>query len=121
MTNTNEGLLLDPDGIPILTDLIHEDTTPGTTGDTPDSVSNEVSAEELASLLLNNNTFRKRLDEIAEELTRSIRQQLELSLRPTLEEAVSLAFDDSSKATRDAIRKHLETTLPGLLARTLQD
>jgi hypothetical protein len=121
MTNNNEDLLLDPDGIPILTDLIYEDISPDTAGETPTSSSNEVSVDELASLLLNNKAFRKQLDAIAEELTRSIRQQLELALRPTLEEAISLAFDDSSKASCDAVRKQLESTLPGLLARTLQD
>jgi len=121
MTNKNEGLLLDPDGIPILTDLVHENITPDAGEETPASSSNEVSVDELASLLLNNKAFRDQLDAIASELTRSVRQQLELALRPTLEEAISLAFDDSSKASCDAVRKQLESTLPGLLARTLQD
>jgi len=121
MTNTNEGLLLDPDGIPILTDLVHEDISPDTVEKSQRPGGNEVSADELSVMLLNSDVFRKQLDEIAAELTRSVRQQLELALRPTLEEAISLAFDDSSSASCDAVRKQLEATLPELLARTLQD
>ena len=94
MTNTREGLLLDPDGIPILTDLVHDDVTPNTAGETRKSGNDEVSVDELASLLLNSDTFKEQLDKIAAELTRSVRQQLELALRPTLEEAILLAFDD---------------------------
>ena len=121
MTNENKDLLLDPDGIPILMDLVHENISPHTAEETPGSSSNEVSVDELASLLLNSEAFRKQLDEIAAELSRSVRQQLELTLRPTLEEAITLAFDDSSTASRDAVRQQLESILPGLLARTLQD
>jgi hypothetical protein len=121
MTNTREGLLLDPDGIPILTDLVHDDVTPNTAGETRKSGNDEVSVDELASLLLNSDTFKEQLDKIAAELTRSVRQQLELALRPTLEEAILLAFDESNTTSCEAVRKQLEAALPGLLARTLQD
>lgn len=121
MTNSNEGLLLDPDGIPILTDLVHENETPDTAEHTLGFRNDDVSVDELAVLLLNNETFRKELDLITTELIRTVREQLELALRPTLEEAISLALDDGSTACREAVRKQLEATLPGLLARTLQD
>jgi hypothetical protein len=118
MTNSHEDLVLDADGVPILTNLVREDETLEPTEHPPE---NEVSPDELAGLLLNSETFRQQLDEIATELTRTVRQQIELALRPTLEEAISLALDDSNTASYKAVRKQLETTLPDLLARTLQN
>jgi hypothetical protein len=118
MTNPSEDLVLDADGIPILTDLVRENET---SESTKKSLTDEVSPDELAGLLLNNETFRQRLDEIAAELTQTVRQQIEQALRPTLEEAVSLALDDSNTASYEAVRKQLESALPDILARTLQD
>ena len=118
MTNPNEDLMLDADGIPILTDLVRENETSESTEHPP---KDEVSPDELAGLLLNNETFRQQLDEIAVELTKTVRQQIELALRPTLEEAISLALDDSNTASYEAVRKQLESALPDILARTLQD
>ena len=118
MTNPNEDLVLDADGIPILTDLVRENETPESTEQLQ---KDDVSADELAGLLLNSDTFRQQLDEIAAELTRTVRQQLELALRPSLEEAISLAIDDSNTASYEAVRKQLETALPDLLARTLHN
>ncbi|MCG6898759.1 MAG: hypothetical protein LJE75_02045 [Gammaproteobacteria bacterium] len=121
MTKTNEDLLLDPDGIPILTDLVADDATPNADAESRKPGSNDVSVEELARLLLNSNAFKKQLDVIAAELTRSVRQQLELALRPTLEEAITVAFDDSNAASCEAVRKQLEADLPELLARAVQE
>jgi hypothetical protein len=121
MTNPNEDLLLDADGIPILTDPVHKDEAPAFTEQALESHKEEMSAEELAGLLLNSDTFRQQLDEITAELTRTVRQQLESILRPTIEEAISLALDDSNTVSHQAVRKQLETALPDLLARTLQN
>lgn len=121
MTNTDEDLILDPDGIPILTNLVREDASPNSAGLTQDSAENEVSVDELAKLLLKSDTFTQQLDEIAAELTRSVREQIELALKPVLEEAITLALDDSNTASFDAVREQLKATLPELLARTLQD
>lgn len=118
MTNSNEDLVLDADGIPMLTDLVSGNETPESTAQPP---KDEVSPDELAGLLLNSEPFRQQLDEIAAELTRTVRQQMELALRPILEEAISLALDDSNAASHEAVRKQLETALPDMLARTLQD
>jgi hypothetical protein len=118
MTNSNEDLVLDADGIPILTDLVRENETPAST-EQPQQ--DDMSVDELAGLLLNSDTFRQQLDEIAAELTRAVRQQIELTLRPTLEEAISLALEDSNTASYEAVRKQLEEALPDLLARTLQN
>lgn len=121
MTNTHEDLVLDPDGIPILTNLVHEDEIPNSAELEQTPRDNEVSVDELAALLLNSDIFTQQLDEIATELTRSVREQIELALRPVLEEAISLALDDSKTASCDAVQKQLKATLPELLARTLQD
>ena len=118
MTNPSEDLMLDADGIPILTDLVRENETSESTEHPP---KDEVSPDELAGLLLNSETFRQQLDEIAVELTKTVRQQIELALRPTLEEAISLALEDSNTASYEAVRKRLESALPDMLARTLQD
>ena len=121
MTNTNKDLLLDPDGIPILTDLVVDDAPPTAAAESRGPGNDEVSVDELARLLLDSAAFKKQLDVIAAELTRSVRQQLELTLRPTLEEAITLAFDDGNAASCEAVRKQLEAALPGLLAHTLQE
>jgi len=118
MTNPNEDLVLDADGIPILTDLVRENENPESTVQPPQD---DVSVDELAGLLLNSDTFRQQLDEIAAELAHAVRQQIEATLRPTLEEAISLAFDDSSTTSQETVRKQLEAALPDLLARTLQN
>ena len=118
MTNPSEDLMLDADGIPILTDLVRENETSESTEHPP---KDEVSPDELAGLLLNSETFRQQLDEIAVELTQTVRQQIEQALRPTLEEAISLALEDSNTASYEAVRKRLESALPDMLARTLQD
>ena len=118
MTNPSEDLVLDANGIPILTDLVREHETPEPT---KYPRKDEVSTDELAALLLHSETFRQQLDEIATGLTRAVHQQIELALRPMIKEAISLALDDSSAASYAVVRKQLEAALPGLLARTLQD
>lgn len=120
MTKASEELVLDADGIPILTNLVHVDETPESTAQLLEPRKDEVSVDELAGLLLNSDTFRQQLDEIAAELTRTVHQQLEMALRPTIEEVISQTFDDHSTASIEAVRKQLETALPDLLARTRQ-
>jgi len=121
MTNTHDDLILDPDGIPILTNLVREDKIPEAVEPAQTLPNSEVSVDELTALLLNSNTFTEQLDEIAAELTRSVRVQVEMALRPVLEEAISLALDDSNAAASEAVSNHLKAALPELLARTLQD
>ena len=121
MTNTSEKLLLDPDGIPILTDLVRDDQAPARSEQSADTVSDALSAEEITELLLNSSVFGEQLDKIAAELTRSVRRQAEQAMRPILAEAVTLAFEDSSAASQQAIREHLEKALPDLISRALKD
>jgi hypothetical protein len=121
MTNTTEELLLDPDGIPILTDLVHDDQEPAGSEQPGETENNELSAGELSNLLLNNSAFKEQLDQMAAVLTRSVRRQAEQALKPMLAEAVTLAFEDSSAASQEAIRLQLEKALPDLIAQTLKD
>jgi hypothetical protein len=120
MKNPAEDLIVDADGIPILTDLIHEDISPGPAVPPHETRSNKVSSEELAKMLLHSNIFRQQLNDIATELTRTVSQQIELGLRSTLEEVISQAVEDSSTALYDAVREQLEKVLPDLLACALQ-
>ena len=120
MTDVNEDMVLDGDGIPILTDLVQADETAESTEQRLPPLDDELSAEELAGQMLNSDAFRQQLDDIAAQLTHSICQQIEQTLRPTIEEAITLAFDDSSTASIEAVRKQLETALPELLVRSRQ-
>ena len=121
MTNTTEELLLDPDGIPILTDLVHDDQAPAGSEQPGETENDELSAGELSNLLLNNSAFKEQLDQISDELTRSVRRQAEQALKPILDAAVTLAFEDSSTDSQEAIRLQLEKSLPELIAQTLKD
>jgi hypothetical protein len=121
MTNTTENILLDPDGIPILTDLVHDEPAPSSGETSVDTGNDELSVDELSDVLLNSSVFREQLDRIAAELTRSVRRQAEQALKPILAEAVTLAFEDSSSASQEAIRGQLEEALPDLIARALKD
>jgi len=118
MTNPNEDLVLDADGIPILTDLVRENETPESTEQLQ---KDDVSADELAGLLLNSDTFRQQLKNIEIETSYKAGEVAAMALRPSLEEAISLAIDDSNTASYEAVRKQLETALPDLLARTLHN
>lgn len=121
MTNTTEELLLDPDGIPILTKLVRDDQAPARYEQSADTGSDVLSAEEITELLLKSSVFGEQLDKIAAELTRSVRRKAEQALKPILAEAVTLAFEDSSAASQQAIREHLEKALPDLITRALKD
>ena len=114
MTNPTEELLLDPDGIPILTNLVRDDQAPAGAETSSDTENDELSVDELSRLLLNNSVFKEQLDQIAADLTRSVRRQAEQALKPILAEAVTLAFEDSSAASQEAIRLQLEKALPDL-------
>lgn len=121
MTNTTEELILDPDGIPILTDLVRDDEAHPRAEQAVDAGNDELSADELSNLLLKSSVFREQLDKIAADLTRSVRRQAEQSLKPILAEAVTLAFEDSSAASQQAIREQLEEALPVMITRALKD
>lgn len=119
MTAT-EDLVLDADGVPILTDVISPDQDSGTAA-IPKNQLAHMSAEDITQTILGSESIRYRLDDIATELTRNVRTQLEQLLRPAIEQAVTEVMDDSGTAAFDAIRQQLDDVLPAILAEVLQE
>jgi hypothetical protein len=120
MTNT-EGLHLDEDGIPILTDIVRDDDEPGPANTRLASRLSEMAPREIASELLGNDSFRTHLEDVAATLTRNVCQQMEQALQPILEEAITLALKDSNATSYEAVRQQLESSLPDLVAEALQE
>lgn len=117
MSTEHEQLAFDSDGIPILTDIIYDDTDAGQpTGHRPAGPS----SAELALELLESDAFQQQLDELASGLARDVRQQLEQALRPVIDVAISHALESGDNNSTNAIRQHLEAALPELLARAVQ-
>jgi hypothetical protein len=118
MTHTEE-LSLDEDGIPILTDVVRDDEAEPADSRLASRVS-EMAPNEIADELLGNDSFRKHLEEVAAKLTHNVCRQMEQALQPILEEAITLALNDSNATSYEAVRQQLESSLPGLVAEALQ-
>jgi hypothetical protein len=119
MTNT-EGLLLDENGIPILTDIVRDEDEPEPANTRRSSRLSEMAPRQIADELLGNDSFRTHLEEVAATLTRNVCQQMEQALQPILEEAITLALKDSNATSYEAVRQQLESSLPDLVAEALQ-
>jgi hypothetical protein len=115
---TPEDLVLDDDGVPILTDIVTTEQKSGTAA-IPENQLAYMSVEDITQTILGSESIRYRLDDIAAELTRSVRTQLEQLLRPAIEQAVTEVMDDSGSAAFDAIRQQLDEVLPEILANVL--
>jgi len=120
MTVMDEKLVLDADGIPILTELVRDGDIPAETGKQQDAITTEALPAEIAGRLLKSKSFQRQLDAITVELTQSMRSRIEQSLRPAVEEAISLALDNSGANSAEAVRQQLETALPALITRALE-
>ena len=118
MTHTEE-LFLDEDGIPILTEVVRDDEAEPTDSRLASRVS-EMAPREIADELLGNDSFRKHLEGVAATLTHNVCQQMELALQPILEEAITLALNDSNATSYEAVRQQLEYSLPDMVAEALQ-
>jgi hypothetical protein len=116
MTNRDD-LLLDEDGVPVLTDVVPADAEPG---DLPDNKLVAMSVEDVIQTILTSHSFRQQLDEISTSVTRQVREQLEQLLRPAIEQAITDALEDSS-LSGDSIRQQLETELPAIISRQLRE
>ncbi|MFV1973374.1 MAG: hypothetical protein ACC648_06600 [Thiohalobacterales bacterium] len=116
----SEDLVLDADGIPILTDIVTPEQTSGTAAISGNQLA-YMSVEDITQTILGSESIRYRLDDIATELTRNVRTQLEQLLRPAIEQAVTEVMDDSGTAAFDAIRKQLDDVLPAILAEVLHE
>ena len=114
---TTDELLLDEDGVPILTDVISPDAEPD---DQSDNRLTAMSVEDVIQTIITSHSFRQQLDEISASVTLQVREQLEQLLRPAIEQAIAEAMDDSS-VTGDAIRQQLEAALPVLVSRQLRE
>ena len=114
---TRDDLLLDEDGVPVLTDVVPADAEPG---DVPDNRLVAMSVEDVIQTILTSHSFRQQLDEISTSVTRQVREQLEQLLRPAIEQAITEALDDSS-LSGDSIRQQLETELPAIISRQLRE
>lgn len=115
-----EDLVLDDDGVPILTDIVTAAQASGTAA-IPENQLAHMSVEDITQTILGSESIRHRLDDIATELTRNVRIQLEQLLRPAIEQAVTEVMDDSGSAAYDAIRQQLDEVLPEILANVLHE
>ena len=115
-----EDLVLDDDGVPILTDVVMAEQMSGTAA-IPANQLAHMSVEDITQTILGSESIRHRLDDIAAELTRNVRIQLEQLLRPAIEQAVTEVMDDSGSAAFDAIRQQLDEVLPAILAEVLHE
>jgi uncharacterized membrane-anchored protein YjiN (DUF445 family) len=117
---SHEKLLVDEDGIPILKNIVHPDYGSGNDRQPATHLSG-TSVETIARELLGNPTFRKALDEFAAELTLNIYQHIDRSIRPVIEQAITRAMDEAGNKAYDEIRQQLESTIPDILARILEE
>ena len=117
---SHEELLVDEDGIPILRNVVHPDTGSGHDRQ-PEVHFSGMSVETIARELLGNPTLRKALDEFAAELTLNIYQHIDRSIRPVIEQAITRAMDEAGNKAYDEIRQQLESTIPDILARILEE
>jgi hypothetical protein len=115
-----EDLVLDDDGVPILTDIVTADQASGSAAISETQLAH-MSVEDITQTILGSESIRHRLDDIATELTRNVRIQLEQLLRPAIEQAVTEVMDDSGSAAFDAIRQQLDEVLPEILANVLHE
>ena len=115
MTETHD-LLVDDDGVPVLTDVVPPEVEPG---ELPDNRLVAMSVEDVIQSILTSKSFRQQLDEISTSVTRQVRKQLEQLLRPAIEQAITEAMDDSS-LSGEAIRQQLEVALPAIISGQLR-
>jgi hypothetical protein len=116
----NEELLFDEDGIPILRNVVDPNAGPVNDRETEELLSG-VSLENLAREALGNPTLRKALDEFAAELSLNIYQHIDRSIRPVIEQAITAAMDEAGNNAYDDIRQRLESAIPDILVRILEE
>jgi hypothetical protein len=117
-----EDVPVDEDGIPILKDVIEAPAETESEADpqpaTPPPAS---SIQGLSEELRDSPSLRKALDEFAAELSLSIYQHIDRSIRPAIQELVTRAVDEVGSQTFDGIREQLEARIPDILARFLEE
>jgi hypothetical protein len=117
---SHEDPPVDEDGIPILRNVVHQEA--GNRDDRqPEPRLNGLSVEITARELLGNPALRKALDELAAELSLNIYQNIDRSIRHVIEQAITSAMDDACNKAYDEIRHQLESTIPDILVRLLEE
>lgn len=114
----NEDLAVDADGIPILTELVHEYEIDASTTQYADDDTDTPAS--IADRLLASKSFQKQIEQLTATLSQQLLEQVEQSLRPAIEQAVSLTLEDSNSFATTTIQQQLEKALPDLLAQALK-
>jgi hypothetical protein len=117
---SHEELPVDEDGIPILRNVVHPEPA-YKVNRRPEMRLSGMSAEITAREMLGNPTLRKALDELAAELSLNIYQHIDRSIRPLIEQAITSAMDEAGNNAYDEIRQQLESAIPDILARVLEE
>ena len=118
--SSHEEMPVDEDGIPILKNAIHPEDGNEKKHRTEPPLSG-MSVESMTRELLGNQTLRKALDEFAAELSLNIYQHIDRSIRPVIEQAITSAMDEAGNNAYDEIRQQLESAIPDILARVLEE
>jgi len=117
--NDQYDIEIDPDGLPVLTDLVSSQELQSVESD--DRQLRRMSVSDIANELLDNEVFKRQLDDIAREMSGGIRLQMEQALGIALETVITDALERNKLRSFELIRRHLENVLPGMLAKILDD
>lgn len=115
-----EELVIDAEGIPILTELVHEDYLPAEVELYQDAGIAGAPPADIADRILNSKHFHQKISEITAALTENVHQQIEQTLQPAIEQAIILVLEDSDTQTAEAVRQQLEAALPSLIEKALE-
>ena len=125
MSHDYSDLALDKDGIPILTDMVQDElpnsSPPAGNAPPPPPPAPVLSPDDLARELLNSESVREELDQIANDLARDVRLQIEQTLAEAIDEVINNSLERDNTRTTETIRRQLDAALPRLIARALQD
>ncbi|TFG79504.1 MAG: hypothetical protein E4H19_16375 [Chromatiales bacterium] len=122
MSRRPTHLPLDSEGIPILTDLVSDqELMHARDMAEPDETPAYLSTAQIADELLSSELFQQQLDEVAAELARGIRLQVEQALGTAIEDVINEALDRNNARSFELIRVQLEDAVPELLAKAMQD
>jgi len=115
-----EELVLDAEGIPILTELVHDDALPDEVERYQDAGIAGAPPADIADRILNSKHFHQKISDITATLTESVHHQIEQTLQPAIEQAIILVLEDSDTHAAETLRQQLETALPGLIEKALE-
>ena len=115
-----EELVIDAEGIPILTELVREDFLPAEAEFYQDAGIAGAPPADIADRILNSPHFHQKISEITATLTDNVHHQIEQTLQPAIEQAVILVLEDSETHAAETVRQQLEAALPDLIEKALE-